>query len=193
MICKLLLIVALFIAESDIGHRAYKGPKCLGTFCVNNTVTAPQLLRRLGARTSNGSSPFCLEDKSDRIFVRINTIHETPEKVGDVLVSDFPNCFGESKANAKPRDWKTTEGIGLGSREEQVWSAYGKPESEDHVTSRTYSLLTLEHGAKSGHRDIGEKCLFYNGIRDADENDWASAQFGIRSGKVSWILLSVNE
>ena len=43
------------------------------------------------------------------IFVRINTIHETPGKVGDVLLSDFPNCLGELEANAKPRDCKTTE------------------------------------------------------------------------------------
>jgi hypothetical protein len=124
----------------------------------------------------------------------VDVIHVIPGRVAEVLLSDFPNCTSRPRQNTENDllTWKTKEGIGLGSSEEEVVEAYGRPSAEEVEDSRNYARAIYGyHPSAKKPPEIGHKSLFYAGI--LRENEWCSAQFGIRDKKVSWILLSVNE
>jgi hypothetical protein len=93
------------------------------------------------------------------------------------------------ETNQDLRAWKTREGIGLGSREEDVARGYGAPSHEWNVDSKTYRIVI--RGFREGDKRpaIGSKRLSYSGDT---ENNYV-AEFGIRQGKVSWIFLSQND
>jgi hypothetical protein len=86
--------------------------------------------------------------------------------------------------------WETPEGIKIGSSEDDVIKAYGKPSSEDKITSRAYRSLIRGYRHSDTLPVIPEKILLYN---DATGRDLSAAEFGIRNGKVSYISLSHNE
>jgi len=78
--------------------------------------------------------------------------------------------------------WQTTEGIRLGSSEEEVLNAYGKPPREWKIDAKVAreKIRGLRNGDKLP--DVGDKLFFYYG------NEFGSTtEFGIREGKVSYI------
>lgn len=104
-----------------------------------------------------------------------------------VEVSDFPNCARTSPTITKRdlREWKTPEGIGLGSSEEEVLRVYGKPTGTGNPSAESWGMI---RGHKKGEKvpDMGEKTLAYS-------SELEQVVFGIRNGKVSYIFVSNEE
>jgi hypothetical protein len=90
----------------------------------------------------------------------------------------MPVAFAKDELNG----WKTPPGIGLGSSEQEVLHAYGKPSREEKIDSRIYKQLIKGYKKGDSLPDAGEKELVYG-----------LARFGMRNGKVSYIWLSYSE
>jgi hypothetical protein len=86
--------------------------------------------------------------------------------------------------------WKTREGVKIGSSEDDVIKAYGKPSSEDKINAQTYRFAIRGYRPTDNVPMIADKMMLYN---DSTGDNLSAAEFGIRSGKVSFIWLSHNE
>jgi hypothetical protein len=86
--------------------------------------------------------------------------------------------------------WKTPENIKLGSSENDVIKAYGKPSSQEQVVSQTHRHVIQGYRPWDKLPVIAEKTMLYN---DPKGDDLSAAEFGIRGGKVSYIWLSDEE
>lgn len=170
-----------------IAKTTYTGPDCLGPFCAENTIKASNsLLQELeDPRPSSRGSLNCYREPSRHAFAQL----EQDEGGSGLLLSDFPTCAHASRAvervtTANIQDWKTPEGIGLGSSKENVMRVYGKPTREDKVSNRF-----IFRGYESGQvtPDAGDVELFYG----SEELTWA--RFGIRRGRVCYVWLANSE
>jgi len=188
---------ALLLITCLSGAQEYRGPKCVGSFCIDpKLTTVDSLLKRLGEPAGRKSKApnYCYQAKNGQAYLFIETIGSEPDRAGDVLLSYFRNCMHMTpRLSAEDlQAWKTTEGIGLGSAEADVLKMYGKPSGGwkvDSTNSHTMNLII--HGYHSGDRvpDVGDKAITYGG----NEMDLRLAIFGLRKGKVVWINLSRNE
>jgi hypothetical protein len=121
--------------------------------------------------------------------LHVRTDVESESALDDVLLSDFPNCLHLRKriTTKDLRAWKTPEGIGLGSSEEDVLKAYGTPSGEKKLDAQkpVLEIKGLLAGYRAGDHQprIGDKVITY-GPRVLQVTD-----FGIRDGKVSYIWL----
>jgi hypothetical protein len=88
------------------------------------------------------------------------------------------------------RTWTTREGVKIGSSEDDVIKAYGKPSSENKVDAQTIRFAIRGYRTTDKVQMIAEKMMLYN---DAAGDDLSAAEFGVRNGKVSFIWLSHNE
>jgi hypothetical protein len=187
-----LLTIALCLKGGS--GQTYTGPKCLGLYCIDRTVPVGVLFKQLGAPAPRRSKfePYCYESQGGHAFLYIDTVGPQPKVVGDVFLSDFPNCsrLRTQSTAADLGAWKTPEGIGLGSSEEEVRKAYGKPSSDDKLGPQTYRTRIKGFRPEDRHPDMGERSLFYNGDVTTD---LSAAEFGVRNGKVSYVWLSYNE
>jgi hypothetical protein len=117
--------------------------------------------------------------------------HE-PGLVGDLLLSDFASCMSRPQAPTSQdlRAWKAEKGIGLGSAEEDVLKAYGRPSRQDGISKTTYRwVIQGDRSAGDLKPERGSRVLVYQGAK----HDLSIAEFGFRDGKVVWIFLSINE
>jgi hypothetical protein len=133
-------------------------------------------------------STNCFQSQDGLTFLSVATGHA--EDVDVTFLADFPTCK-HMPAKVTKRDlrgWKTPEGIGLGSTEKDVLKAYGKPSPIEKTFARDLWTRSLK-GYRKGEAlpDPGQKIIEYAGM----ELHWA--QFGIRDGKVSYILISDSE
>jgi hypothetical protein len=112
---------------------------------------------------------------------------EPPNTAGEVVLSDFPVCMHMSVkvTGADLGEWRTPEGIGLGSLEEEVVRAYGRPTFPDSGPGRSPDYL--------GCYRQGEQTPYIDGELDYNGPEVSFARFGMRKGKVSYIVLSNNE
>lgn len=173
--------------ESD----AFMGPDCLGPYCAAGELTPNSLLKGLGLPPQkNWPSPLvCFQSQDAQAFLHFSTNVEETSGVADFLLSDFPNCLHTSKTVTpnRIRDWKTPEGIGLGSSEVDVLKAYGTPSAEKKldVQKPILEMKGLLAGYRAGDKQpgIGSKVIIY-GPRELQ-----AADFGIRDGRVSYIWL----
>ena len=189
----LLFVLLCILSHSD--EPIYRGPQCLGMFCVNQSVALADLTAQIGT-PERRLRELCFQSADGGVYLSIRTIHNMPNRAGAVLLSDFPSCLGMA-ARVTERgklNWTTKEGIGLGSHEEEVRRLYGKPYAEEKVSSRTCSVLLQQSCSPMG-KDIviGDRSLFYSGLQFGTKDDYASAQIGLRGSRVSWILLSTGE
>ena len=178
----------------ELDANAFKGPDCLGPFCTYGDVSLDSLLRHLGLRAQKvGSSLECFQSRDGRASLHFATNVEETSGIADFLLSEFPNCAHRRKAITTRilREWKTPEGIGLGSSEEEVVKAYGAPTTTKKLD--TQKPIVEVKGLLAGYRtgdtrpQAGEKLLVY-GPRELQQVD-----FGIRDGKVSYIWLKESD
>jgi hypothetical protein len=152
------------------------------------------LFERLGPPSSTAGDVFCYQSKDGKTFLvltRMVPVYDA-KVAGDVLLSDFQNC--RDKPVYVARDdlvaWKTEDGIGLRATEQEVLKAYGKPSSVYRIDASDYAWIIHGYRPNSADRpDLGDKVFLFTGLPD----DLSAAKFGIRRGKVAWILLSKNE
>ena len=197
MFKAILLGVTLLLAP-QAAQQKYLGPENLGPFSTELNVSARQLFQRLGSPAARGSEfePYCYASRDGKAFLYVETEHSEPSRIVAVFLSDFPNCLHRRvKSTAENlRNWRTREGIGLGSPKKDVLRAYGKPSSEDKIDPKDEQYVgSLIRGYKRGDRirQIGDMSVFYSAGVGSD--DLRAAEFGIRNGKVSWISLSNSE
>jgi hypothetical protein len=83
-------------------------------------------------------------------------------------------------------EWKTPEGIGLGSSAEEVMKAYCKP-SDEGRSSQVPEELIARYRKGDKAPDVGDWVLIYGGP------ELSRAWFVMRNGKVSCIWWSDSE
>jgi hypothetical protein len=173
------------VSRIELQENVYSGPLRLGPFAVDRNVSLHSLFKVLGPPARFWC--YCYRSQTGDAFLAIEEIHTEPGIAGDVLLSDFPVCVHMPvKVTATElRDWRTPEGIGLGSLEEEVVRVYGKPTFPNAGRARFPDYLgCYQHGEEAPYID-GE--LGYGGP------ELTFARFGICKAKVSYILLSDNE
>ncbi len=172
----------------SLSNIEYSGPQCLGPLCKGQPQPSAGLFRRLGLPL--GTKPtegyYCFNSKDGRAFLSVWTgrNYDWPPEEVEVVLNDFGNCMHmpEILTTEDLHTWQTTEGIRLGSSEEEVLNAYGKPPREWKIDAKVAreKIRGLRNGDKLP--DVGDKLFFYYG------NEFGSTtEFGIREGKVSYI------
>jgi hypothetical protein len=182
--------------ETESKAEEYPGPRCLGPFCLDRTVTTRSLFARLGppAPRSSRFDPYCYGSATGDAFLYLDTPDSQPGEIVTLSLADFPNCahLRVKGTNDDIRAWKTTEGIGLGSLEAVVVRAYGKRYSKENIVAGDErTLVSTIRGYRHGDKptEIGQTVIRYRGAWD----DLRTAEFCIRDGKVSCLYLSRNE
>ncbi len=183
--------VSFIELESD----AFLGPDCLGPYCTYGELSLNSLLRHFGlpSQKNTPSTVECFQSQDGQASLHFATDVEETSGVADVLLSDFPDCLHMHKRTTTNglRTWKTPEGIGLGSSEEDVVKAYGAPSAEKKLDAQKPVLeikgLLAGYRAADNRPRIGNKVIIY-GPRELHVVD-----FGIRDGKVSYIWLKESD
>jgi hypothetical protein len=160
------------IAEAQV----YSGPKCLGPVCIDGNVSFEGLAQQLGGRSSAGGI-YGYRTENGQAFLIIT--EGSRGEVGYIDLRDFAE-FGmwtgkDGKLTTQDiRNWKTSEGIGLGSQEADIAKTYGKPSGVED--------LELD----DTHHQKGKKLLLYKGRLNGAVR---AARFRLRDGRVSFIEL----
>jgi len=175
----------------ELETDAFVGPDCLGPYCTNGELSLNSLLKRLGLppQKNRPSALECFQSQDAQASLHFRTDVESQSAMDDVLISDFPNCLHMPKRIAANglHSWRTPEGIGLGSSEEDVLHAYGTPSEVKKLDARKPLLET--NGLLAGYRTadgqprIGDKIIIYGPL------ELQVTEFGMRDGKVSYIWL----
>lgn len=175
--------------------QAYAGPHALGSYEIGHKVLIRTLSSSLGKPIAPRSDAVLCYRSADLGHLWIKSAAGAPSRVGGVLLSDFPNCLDSPvmDTSGSLRQWKTTEGIGLGSTTQSVLAAYGKPSRNDLIKGVAYRWVVYgdyhngRYSAKS-MPERGDEVLVYLGA-----DVLSTAEFGLRNGRVVWIFLSEDE
>jgi hypothetical protein len=180
---------------SSVDAQTYAGPKALGPYQIDKGFLNKTLFDILGKpKITSGKGVFCYQS-ADGVYLWVSEMAHESKFVGDILLSSFPNCVHSPVQVTSEiiREWKTKERIGLGSAKKDVLSRYGKPSRDDMVKGNDYRWI-VDGDYHDGHSsskpmpERGEEVLVYTGKDTLD-----TAEFGLRNGMVTWILLSENE
>jgi hypothetical protein len=168
----------LFFVLPVYGQQ-YSGPTSIGPFSVDRPLSFYGMLQELGA-TDKKHLPFGYRLADRSAFLVISGSTGPDVMVGALTLSDFsplkPSDEGLlAVTKVDFRTWKTSEKIGLGSSEEDVLKAYGKPSGQ-----------IIRDPQDIGGSD-GDQTIIYKGrIRQLV----IAATFGLRGRKVSSMKLS---
>jgi hypothetical protein len=118
---------------------------------------------------------------------------DRPGIASQLELSSFSNCIHLPvyPAVIDPTVWKTPEGIGIGSTEEDVLHAYHKPVLV-RKPDKDSALLLFAGGPVGGRSlpNIGEFSYLYSclvGEKQACDSDSPTVEIGFSKGKVIWI------
>jgi hypothetical protein len=177
------------VSQIEFWTQGEPGPTCLGRTCEPHSARA--VFQALGKPTNVAPTTdiVCYESQDGKSFLSVE-MGEREADIDVVFLGDVPNCLHKKAWPARNdlSDWKTPEGIRLGSSEEDVSQIYGKPSREETVNAAKCCEYMLP-GWRKGDRlpDLGQKILHYDGL------ELHQAGFGIRNGKVSFIWISDSE
>ena len=167
---KLLIfsISVLFFWTSAARGQAYSGPKCLGLVCIDQASSA-QIAAKIMRRNPHPGYGCCAYAmQQGGAFLRFYLSDAYPG-YGQIALSFFPKPSEEyDQTEQRIVVWRTPQGIGLGSTNDEITRAYGKPTGEETLVS-----------ARRGHR-ILEKELIYRGWFQSGK---AEASFDVRNGR----------
>lgn len=189
---RFFLLISLLSWSLAAEWAVYSGPMALGPFRVNEyDFPLQRLFDLLGQPVAPNASYLCYESPETSTFVWLSTLAQSHKKVGSVFVSRFPNCIGQPKRAAKidPKEWRTEKGVGLGSTTDELLAAYGKPSRAEKFAGRSFRWVIAGDDLSKSRPELGQSVWVYAGAED----DLRTAEFGIRNGKVAWILLTHNE
>src|SRR5580700_10862979 len=163
-VLRAILSITMLLSSDLASAQKYTGPRCLGPYCLNRDAVISQLFKQLGpAPRSSEFAPYCYESKDRGVFLYLRSAEGVPPTVDAAFLSDFPNCMHIATASTTDNlnRWRTPEGIGLGSSEQDVVHAYGKPSREGKPDSKM--LRELIEGYQKGDTlpDVGDKELQY--------------------------------
>lgn len=193
MIREIVVAVAL-LASGAARPQQYHGPKCIGSYCLDQEVPVGSILKRLGPTPRiSPSASYCYRSPDGTLFLYVEGSGENPPTVDAVFISDFQNCFharvlvsGDDLAK-----WATGEGIGIGTNVDNVRKKYGTPSKEGKLSINLLRVLLKGYQGGGEMKQFGDENLTY--AADPQIGDLSDAEFGIRNGKVSYIMLSYRE
>jgi len=179
----------------ELENDAFVGPDCLGPYCTYGDLSLSDMFRYFGLPSPKNTVPplECFQSQDSQASMHFATDVEETSGVADVLLSGFPNCLHTRKTTTARHleAWKTPEGIGLGSSEEDVIKTYGSASTVKKLNAKKPipEIKGLLAGFRTGDNEplIAEKVLVY-GPRELHAVD-----FGIRDGKVSYIWLKESD
>jgi len=193
-----LLVIVMLAGTSLARAQQYIGPHALGPFRIDKDVKMNSLLARLGMPPSTKSETFCYRSARGNGFLSLTRMSDVYDDTlaAAVTLSSSRDCVTHPVRLTQEdlAGWKTPEGVGLGSTEEDVHEAYDRPSTVISIDGTNYSSIDYGDLASSDHPpakppEIGTKALVYRG----SGNDLSLAEFGIKDGRVVWISLSYNE
>ncbi len=189
---ELLLAVIMFCATQG-GSQVYAGPRSLGPFRIDRDVSMDSLFEKLGLPSKVAGDTFCYRSADGHAYLVLTRMVDAYDRkvAGSVELSDFRSCLDKpvQVTSDDLAEWRTDTGIGLGSSSEDVKKAYGKPSSEESIGTDYRAIIRGAPAHSERKPEVGTAVLGYIGASD----DLSAAYFGIREGKVAWILLSNNE
>jgi hypothetical protein len=182
-------IALILVSVCIVAEEKYPGPRCLGPFCADRYDSGATVFERIGHPKSNKLDLYCYKARDGSGFVAVELTDHSPRMMTDVFLSDFQHCWHmpEGIDQVTPenlKNWRTPEGIGLGSSEQDVIKAYGKP-TDTLKTDVRYVAILLGLRPRDTAPDVGTKSLEYGIPSDRTR----AAEFGIRNGKVAWIAM----
>ena len=170
--CQATLVVISFAAIQLVSTSAeaqvYSGPKCVGPACIDREMPIERLAEQLGGPSSAGGA-YSYRTQNGDAFLIISG-YGVLQSVGLGEWADKDDKLTTQDI----RNWKTSEGIGLDSPEEDVIRAYGKPSG----------VVDLE--LEDSQRQMGKRMLIYKGLLNGV---FRAARLRVRDGKVSYIEL----
>jgi hypothetical protein len=194
LVMSLLLAMLPAFQASPKKHK-YTGPKCLSAFCFDGG-SREKLASTFGSLPKK-EKLYCYKTTDSNAYIQYEVEDEYKVDgrfvtIGEMVITDFSNCNKET--SSLPRRlpqaaWKTPEGIGLGSSEQDVVRAYGNPAARDPVTAASIAAMMRAVDAgkpKEVPADAGDTMLTYN----SDFADLRLAWILLRHGKVSGIRLA---
>jgi hypothetical protein len=193
-----ILVIIMLAGTSLARAQEYAGPRSLGPFRIDKDIKMNSLLARLGRPPSSKGETFCYRSARGNVFLSLTRMSDVYDDTmaGAVTLSRSRDCVTHPVQVTQDdlAGWKTEEGIGLGSTEEQVHEAYDRPSTVVSLDGSNYSSIDYGDLASSDHPlskppEIGTKALVYRG----GPNDLSLAEFGIKDGRVVWISLSYSE
>jgi hypothetical protein len=179
-------IAVILLSTSVVANDKYPGPRCLGPFCADRYDSGKNVFQQLG-HPARKADIYCYRAVDGSGFVSLG-MRDEPFLPSDVFLSDFPRCMHMPEwvmqaTSVNLKEWRTPEGIGIGSSEEEVTKAYGKPNYVHRVDVKRGEIL-LGYRPGDAVPDVGTKSLEYR-LEDRSR----SAEFGIRNGRVAWIAM----
>jgi hypothetical protein len=189
-----LLTVLAVTSAASASHDDFRGPKCLGPFCLGMTVYPRSLFEQLGSPKMRADA-YCFQSDRDHLFLCITTEEALKGAVVSVFLSDFSNCLHHPQqiTHADLTAWKTREGIGIGSTEEDVLKAFGKP--LDRWKATPDQILGLMEETRKGDKPpiAGQSVEWMLAYGSTNKDELRFASIGLRNGKVSYVWLSESE
>jgi hypothetical protein len=174
---KAILFALTFFIPTIANAQSYLGPKCLGPFCVGRSVSAQNLLNQLERPGEKGLFWHWLavyKSRNGHLCLDLRENSDSPDIISSITLRETSQCSGQlSKDDLS--SWKTPEGIGLGSGEEDIVRTYGKPSAPENRSPESY-------GPCAGTKRIPDRGGFGGSVR--------AATFGLLHGKVSCIEMS---
>jgi hypothetical protein len=136
--CGAILLTIASLIPNSTKAQIYSGPKCLGPVCFDGVGTFDGLAEELGGPSSGGAI-YGYRTESGQAFLIITDGGQG--RVGSIDRRDFAEFGMWTEKDAKVtkqdiRNWKTSEGIGLGSPEGDVTNAYGNPSGVEFRAGR---------------------------------------------------------
>jgi hypothetical protein len=156
------------------------------------------LIAQLGI-TPSGKDIYCFEDVQHGTFLYVQSMHDGTDRVGSVLLSLFPNCKGIPVHSVviDPAEWKTPDGIGLSSPENEVLKKFGKPAYERQIGANgARGVIANPRGVDLSKVSVGDDRIGYACSTSEGEgcsNDMRVTEFGFSKHQVVWIRASVGE
>ena len=199
---SLAILVPLVAFSACGGQRSpfgqYSGPHSLGPYRLNNDVFLTSLLGTLGTKPS-GKGTYCFADKEHGLYLYVQPKDNQSGRVANILLSSFPNCrhLPVLATTVDPAVWKTPAGIGIGSTQEAVLRAYGKPVFVGKLDKKSdVGVIAGVHEPGASLASVGDSSYLYSCLINEKEgcpNDLRVTRIGFSKGKVVWIHISNSE
>lgn len=166
----------------------YRGPNRLGPYRINPNTPLNQLFRVLGRPARPAAGYFCYHNGGAYLWLEPKA--HFPRLAGELLLSSFPNCRGESVVTTSVPigTWRTPQGIGLGSRQATILRVYGLPAYRGSVQSNDPGINRTQPGLANPELGRPLQQWIYN-----SSGDLRGVKFGLAHGRVVFIFIGNNE
>ena len=179
-----------FPQEKKSSDYPYRGPLCLGGFCLEKTLPSERnLIQKYGSGLKlRDFRCYALPDQG--AYVQFQTEESLPGRIVTVFVSDTPSCLSKT-ALPHPKTpfpiFQTREQLKLGDAKQKAMKIYGPPSSVRAGNDGLFKLVPYQR-ERQGF-PFGDTALVYDGPSD----DLIQGIVYIRKGRVAAIYISCSE